>query len=65
MNYFKDCIDCKDRAAGCHSTCDKYKVNKERQLADKAKADALKNKNNEYESYIRSGVGSHSKWCKK
>lgn len=24
-NFFKDCIDCKDRVLYCHSTCEKYK----------------------------------------
>lgn len=44
---FSDCMNCKDRVAGCHSTCEKY-------LEDKAKYDEAKAKQRaarEYDNY--------------
>ena len=29
-NYFKDCHGCQDRTLGCHSTCERYERNYEK-----------------------------------
>lgn len=45
---FSDCMNCKDRVAGCHSTCEKY-------LDDRAKYDeqkAARKLDREYDSYF-------------
>ena len=49
MNVVNPCLDCEDRAVGCHSTCEKYISWKVQE--DKRKEVIAKNKNHDVDEY--------------
>ena len=46
QNIFKDCYGCTERARGCHSTCDRYKRNYEKNQERLKKIARMRNEQN-------------------
>lgn len=54
MGYYEECINCKKRTMGCHSTCESYIRSKEAQTKENELKRQKKTVSGEYIQYANS-----------